>query len=162
MFDEFWIVGSSQSKPLRHALDMGIDDDTGLAERSPENDICGLSANARQSDQLFHRVRDLFTEALGHSFAAGDEMFRLILKKTSGTNELFEFRKKSRSQFCWSPITPKERWSDLVDSLVGTLGGEDRGHEQFPRGTMVEFHLRAWHSVLEHLCNLSETLPTIR
>jgi len=60
------------------------------------------------------------------------------------------------------PIPPKERWSDLVDSLVGTLGGEDRGHEQLPRGTMVEFHFRAWHRALEGLRNLSETFPMIR
>lgn len=141
---------------------MGIDDDTGLAERSPQNDICRLPANARQRDQLLHRMRNLFTEALGHSFAAGDEMFRLILKETRGTNELFEFRRMRRSQLCWSPILSKERWRDLVDSLVGTLGGEDRGHEQFPRRTMVELHLRAWHGALERLCNLSETLSIIR
>jgi len=89
-------------------------------------------------------------------------MFRFVLKETGGTNELFEFRKISRSQLCRMPISPKEQWSDLVDSLVGTLGGEDRGHEQLPRGTMVEFHLRAWHGALERLRNLPETLPMIR
>ncbi len=72
---------------------MGIDDDTGLAEGISENDIRGLSADARQGDQFLHRVRDLFAEALGHGFAAGDEMFRFVLKETGGTNELFEFRK---------------------------------------------------------------------
>jgi hypothetical protein len=50
----------------------------------------------------------------------------------------------------------------LVDPLVGTLGGEDRGHEQLPRGTMVEFHFRAWHRALEGPRNLSETFPMIR
>jgi len=162
LFDQVWIVGSGQTESLRHALHMGIDDDTGLAEGIPENDIRGLSADARQGDQFFHRVRDLFAEALGHGFAAGDEMFRFVLKETGGTNELFEFRKISRSQLCRLPIPPKEQWSDLVDSLVGTLGGEDCGHEQLPRGTMVEFHLRAWHCALERLRNLSETLPIIR
>jgi hypothetical protein len=42
------------------------------------------------------------------------------------------------------------------------LGGKDRGHEQLPRRTMVEFHLRAWHGALERLRNLSETLPITR
>ena len=107
-------------------------------------------------------MRDLFAEALGHGFAAGDKMFRFVFIETGGTNELFEFRKISRSQLCRMPISPKEQWSDLVDSLVGTLGGEDRGHEQLPRGTMVEFHLRAWHGALERLRNLPETLPMIR
>ena len=100
---------------------MGIDDDTGLAEGIPENDIRGLSADARQGNQFLHRVRDLFAEALGHGFAAGDEMLRFVLEETGGTNELFEFRKRSRSQLCRLPIPPKECWRDLVDSLVGTL-----------------------------------------
>ena len=93
MFDQVWIVGSGQTESLRHALHVGIDDNTGLAEGIPENDIRGLSADARQGDQFLHRVRDLFAEALGHGFAAGDEMFRFVLKETGGTNELFEFRK---------------------------------------------------------------------
>jgi hypothetical protein len=42
------------------------------------------------------------------------------------------------------------------------LGGEDRGHEQFPRGPMIEFHLRAGHCALEQLRNLSKTLSMIR
>ena len=89
-------------------------------------------------------------------------MLRFVLKETSGTNELFEFREIGRGQLCRSPITPKERRGDLVDSLVGALGGEDRGHKQLPRGTMAEFHFRAWHRALERLCNLSETLAMIR
>ncbi len=105
MFDQVWIVGSGQTESLRHAFHMGIDDDTGLAESIPKNDIRGLSADARQGDQLFHRVRNLFAEALGHGFAAGDKMFRFVLKETGGTNELFEFRKMSRSQLCRLPIT---------------------------------------------------------
>jgi len=141
---------------------MGIDYDAWLAEGSSEYDIRGLSSNTRQGDQLFHPVRDLLTEAFGHSFAAGDKMFRLVLEKTGGTNDLFEFRKMSGSQLCRLPIPPKERWSNLVDSLVGTLGGKDRGHEQFPRGTMIELHLRARHCALEQLRNLSKTLSTIR
>jgi hypothetical protein len=141
---------------------MGIDDDTGLAECIPENDIRGLSSDARQGDQLFHRQRDLFSEAFSHGFAAGHEMFRFILKETGGTNELFEFSKMSRSQLSRLWISPKKRWSDLVDPLVGTLGREDCGHEQLPRGTMVEFHLWTWHCTLQGFRYLPETLPMIR
>jgi hypothetical protein len=162
LFDQIRIVGSGQAQSLRHALHMGIDHDAWPAEGSPEYDIRGLSSDTRQGDQLFHRVRDLLAEAFGHSFAAGDEMFRLVLEKAGGTNDLFEFRKMSRSQLCRLPIPTKERWSDLVDSLVGTLGGEDRGHEQLPRGTMIKFHLRARHRALEQLRNLSKTLSMIR
>jgi hypothetical protein len=65
---------------------MGIDDDTGLAEGSSEYDIRGLSADARQGDQFFHRMRYLFTETLGHGFSAGDEMLGFIFEETGGTN----------------------------------------------------------------------------
>jgi hypothetical protein len=87
---------------------MGIDDNTGLAEGISKNDIRRLSTDARQGDQLFHPVWDLFAEALGHGFAAGDEMFRLALKKTGRTNDLFDLRKMSRCQLCRLPIPPKE------------------------------------------------------
>ena len=108
LFDQVWIVGSGQAESLRHALHVGIDDDTGLAEGIPENDIRGLSADAGQGDQLIHRVRDLFAEALGHGFAAGDEMLRFVLKEAGGTNELFEFWEIGRSQLRRLPIPPKE------------------------------------------------------
>jgi len=162
LFDQVWIVGSGQAESLCHALHMGINDDTGLAEGIPENDVRGFSADTRQGDQLIHRVRNLFAETLGHGFSACDKMPRFVLKEAGRTNELFKFRKISLRQLCRVPIPPKERWSDLVDSLVGTLGGEDRGHEQLPRGTMVEFHSRAWHRALKGPRNLSETLALIQ
>ena len=141
---------------------MGIDDDAGLVEGIPEHDIRSFSADAWQGDQLIHRMRDLSAEALGHGSAAGDEVFRFVLKETGGTNELFDFREIGRSQICRLPISPKECGRDLVDTLVGTLGGEDCSHEQFPRRTMVEFHLRVLHRAFERLRYLTETLSMIR
>jgi len=130
---------------------MGVDDNTGLAEGIPKNDIRSLSADARQSLQFFHRVRDLLTETFGHGFGTSDKMFRLALKKTGGTNDLFDLREMSLCKFCRLPIPLKEQRGNLVDSLVGTLGGEDRGHEQLPRGTMIQFHLRVRHRSLKRL-----------
>ena len=140
---------------------MGIDDDTGLAEGGPEHDIRGLSADAWQGDQLIHGLRDLSAETLGHGLTGGNEMFRFVLKESSGTNELFKLREIGRCQLCRSLITPKERGCDLVDSLVSALGGEDRGHEQLPRGTMAELHFRARYRALEYLCNRPEAVLTI-
>ena len=162
LFNQIRVVRLRQVEPFRDALDMGIDDDTGLAEDSPENDIRGLSPDAWQGDQFLHRVRDLFAEAVGHGFAAGDEMFRFILKEAGGTNELFEFGKMSRRQLSRLPISPKQRGSHLVDPLVSALGREDCGDEQLPRGTMVEFHCWTWHSAQQDPRNCSETLPTIQ
>ena len=68
----------------------------------------------------------------------------------------------SRSQLCRLSIPSEERWSNLVDTLVGTLGGEDCGHEQLPRRAMLKFHLRVGHRALKRLRNLSETRSTIR
>jgi hypothetical protein len=141
---------------------MGIDDNAWLTKGVSKNDIRSLSANARQRNQLIHRARNLFTEALGHSFSTGDEMFRFVLKETGGMNDLFEFRNICRGQLCRLPVSPEERWRDLVDSLIGALGREDRGHKQFPGGAMVKFHLWGWHSALKRLGNLSETLLLIQ
>jgi hypothetical protein len=87
---------------------MGVDDNTGLAEGSPEYDIRRLSADARQGDQFLHRVWDLFTKAFGHGFTAGDEMFCFVFKEPGGTNKLFEFRTMSRSHLRRLPISPEE------------------------------------------------------
>ena len=89
-------------------------------------------------------------------------MFRFVFKETSGTNELFEFREIGCCQLCRPLISAKKWRSDLIDPLVGTLGGEDRGHEQLPRGTMAEFHFRAWHRALECLCNRPKAFLTIQ
>jgi hypothetical protein len=108
LFDEVWVVRSSQAKSLRHAFHVGIDDNTGPAKGMTENHIRGLSADTRQGDQFFHRVWDPSSKTLGHGLPAGNKMFRFVLEETSGTNELFEFRKIRRSQLCWSPIMLKE------------------------------------------------------
>jgi hypothetical protein len=92
LFDQVWIVRFRQAEPFCHAFHMGIDDDGRLAEGVAEYDICGFSADAWQGDQL-SIVRGTCAEALGHGFAAGDEMFRFVLKETGGTNEFFEFRR---------------------------------------------------------------------
>ena len=107
-------------------------------------------------------LRNLLPEAFGYRFAAGDKMFCLIFKEAGGTNDLFDIRKMSGCQFCRMPIPLKERWSDQINPLVGTLGGEDRGDKQLPRGTMIQFHLWVWHRALKRLRNLSKTCPWIR
>jgi hypothetical protein len=127
--DKVWIIRSGQAEPLCHPFYMGIDDDARLTEGVPENYIRGFSPDSRQGEQLIHRLRDLSAEALGHGFAACDKVFCFTLKESGGTNELFEFWEISRSQRCRFPVPPKECGSHLVDSLVGTLGGEDRGDE---------------------------------
>jgi hypothetical protein len=108
LFDQVWIVRFGQTKSLRYALDMGIDDDTGLAEGSPEYDIRCLPSDAWQCDQFLHRVRDLFPKAFGHGFTAGDKMFCFVFEETSGTNKLFEFRTMSRSHLSRLPIPLEE------------------------------------------------------
>ena len=92
LFDQVWIVGSGQAESLRHALHVGIDDNTGLPEGGPEHDIRRLSADAWQGDQLIHGLRNLFVETLGHGLTGGNEMLRFVLKESSGTNELFKLR----------------------------------------------------------------------
>ena len=70
LFDQVWIVRSGQTESLRHALHMGIDDDTGLAEGIPENDIRGLSADARQGDDFSGAKQDAPVGKQGKGFDA--------------------------------------------------------------------------------------------
>ena len=162
LFDQVWVVRSSQVESLGHAFDMGIDDNTGLAEGVPQDDICRFSANAGQGDQLLHCMWDFFTETLGDSFAAGHEMLCFILKEAGGTNESFDLSEIGPSHFPRGSIPLEERWSDDVDPLIGTLGGEDCSDEQFPRGAMVEFHLRMLHRAFERVGKVAETRSLIQ
>ena len=141
---------------------MGIHNNTWSAEGIAEHDICRFSADTGQGDQFFHRLRYLSGKALGHGLSADDEVFRLVLEETRGANDLFKFKAMRRCQFCRPPISLKERRGNLIDSLVGALGREDRGHEQFPRGTMVQLHLWAWHRALKCFRNLSDARSLVR
>jgi hypothetical protein len=162
VFDAVWIIRSSQTESLCHAFYMSIDHDTRLAKGVSEYYIRRFSPDARQGDQRSHCVRNLSAKALGHGFAAGNKMSGFVLEETGGTNELFKFRKIGRSEVCRLPISPKECWSNQVDSLIGTLGGEDRGDQQFPRAMMVEFRLWIWHRALKRLRNPLKTFSMIQ
>ena len=162
LFDQVWIVGSRQAESFRHTFHMSIDDDTRLAESISQDHIGRFSADTRQSDQLIHCMWDLSAEAFGHGFSAANKMFRFVLEKTGRTNKLFDFREISRSHLCRFPIPSEECRSNLVDSLVSALGGKNCGHEQFPGGTMIKFHLRVLHRELERLGNLSEAFSLVR
>ena len=161
MFNTIWVIGFGQAESLSHALHMRVNDNAGLAEGISQNDIRGLSSNSRQSDQLLHRLRNLFVELFRHGLATGNEMFGLILIEASRPNELFELCQIGSCQICRSRIAEKEWRGHLIDPLVGTLSGENRGHKQLPGGTMVELHLRGWHGELECLANGPEAFLTI-
>ena len=58
-FYTFGFIRFGQSKPLSHAFDMGIDDDTRLSKCISQNDIRRFSADARQCNQFLHCLRNL-------------------------------------------------------------------------------------------------------
>ena len=131
-FDLVRIVRGGEAKPIGHSFDMGIDDDTRLAEGVAQNHIGRFSPDAGECDQIIHVIRNLPVEPLHDRFAAGDEMFGFVFEEAGGVNEPLDLRQFGGGVVCWRAIALEQRGGHLIDALIGTLGGEDRGDKEFP------------------------------
>ena len=64
--------------------------------------------------------------------------FGLGSKKAGGTNQALKFRGGNFCKVFGRPAAGKKGGGHLIDSLVGTLGGEDSRHQELKRVGVIQ------------------------
>ena len=124
---------------------MGINDDSRLAEITPQDHVGSFPPDSWQHDQLFHRVGDLTAEPFGQHAATGHDVPGLALEEPGRPNEGFEFGEIGLRVVCRPAVSLEQRRRHLVDSLIRALGRQDGCDEKLQRGAIGQLHLGRRH-----------------
>ena len=110
---------------------MGIHHDRARrAEYVAEDQIGGLAPDAGQRRQLLHRAGHLPAVLFQQHLRAGDDVARLGAIKAAGVDVFLHPFHVSLRKGLQRREARKERGRDLVDALIGALGGEPHGKQQ--------------------------------
>lgn len=120
-----------QIEPLGKALNMRVNDDAGSdAIGGAENDVGGLTGNAREFENFVHRSRNFAMELVDQHLAAADDRFCLVAEETGAANILLELRGIGVGEMLRRRIFLEEAGSDLIDAGIGALGRKNGGDKQ--------------------------------
>jgi hypothetical protein len=109
---------------------VGVDGESFLTERSVENDVRGLAADARKFLEFFSISGDLKAEAIDQSLREGDDVFRLGVEQTDRFDRVSQ-RFFAQIEHLLRRFDPFEELARRkVHARVGRLGRQDDGDQQ--------------------------------
>ncbi len=120
------ILGFRPAEEIGQPSDVSIDDHSGGNSKGISQDHIGrFSAHPWELDELFHRLRNSTLVLLDQSLGTADDIFRFVFKKSSGSDDFFDFRRvRSRQSFCgWKFF--EQDLSHNIDPHVSALGRQD-------------------------------------
>ncbi len=120
---------------------MSIDADGLLAKGVAENDVSGLTAHARQREEIFDIVRDLAAEARDERFAAVVNRFRFGAIKVNFPDLDLQFRRCSAGVIAGRTVRLEKFRRDLVDQIVARLSCEDERDQELQWVLVIEIEL---------------------
>ena len=103
---------------------MGIHYHTGLMENITANHIGRLTSHTGQSNQILDFFRDLSIELFTQCLAAGNDIFRFIMVKASGTDILFQLCQICLGKVSRGLVFLKQIFCYDIDSGIRTLSAE--------------------------------------
>ena len=119
-----------QPQPVADPEHMGIHRDGGHAEGIGQHHVSGLAAHAGQGLQRVHIPGHLPAVLLADHPAAFHDIRRLAFEAAAFDHRINVLH-AGRGHAFHIGIALKQRRSDLVHLLVGTLGGEHHRHQRF-------------------------------
>ena len=108
-----------------------------MPNHDPRTTLAVLRATPGMRSSSSMVCGDLAAELSVTTAAGALDGLGLVAEEAGGADELFELRQGSAAM-AGRGEGLEERRRDHVDAHVGALGGEDGGHQQFPRGAVVE------------------------
>ena len=110
--------------------DVGVDGEGFLTERSVENDVGGLAADARKCLEVFSISGHLGTEAVDQGLREGNDVFGLGVEQTDGFDRVSErfFAQIEHLPRRFDPFEEVARRK--VDAGVGRLGRQNDRDQQ--------------------------------
>ena len=140
-FDLVGIRLRRQAKPLGDTHHVRIDADSLFAEGVSQNDIRGLSPDAREAEEIFQVVGHLAAEALDELFAAIVNGFAFVTIEIDLADLPLEAGQGRVGIISRGAIGFEQLDCYLVDQIVACLGSEDQGDQELQRIAEVEIEL---------------------
>ena len=112
---------------------MRIDRESGDIERVAEHDVRGFAADPRQAGQFIHRARHHAAESFVQCRGQSDEMLGFRTIEPQRMNDVFDLGRVCGRQVTGGGVGGEQFRGDRVDTLVGGLGAEHGGDQQFER-----------------------------
>ena len=128
-----------QTEPVRDADAVRVHDHrAGDAVHVAEDEVRGLAPHAGQRRQLLHRRGHLPAVLFQQHLRAGDDVPRFGAEKAAGVHVFLHLLRIGLREGLECRKTREERGRDLIDALVGALGGQPHGEEQLVGLVIVE------------------------
>ena len=132
-FELYRIAVFGQLQPAGEPDHVCVAGNGGDPESVAQHDIGGLSADARQRQELLHGGRDLAAEVIDDLAARALEVDGLVVIEAAGSDVLLDLLQVRRGPIGRGPVLLEQVFRDQVDPDIRALGGEDRRDQQFQR-----------------------------
>ena len=134
------VVLAGQAHPAGKPAHMGVDDDAlGQIEGITKDHVRCFPADTGKLVEMFHGFWNFTAMVFDQAGGTATDGFGLGAKKPGGADETLQFRIGDFGKVVGRPASGKEGRGNLVDPLIGALGGEDRGDKQLQRVGVMKF-----------------------
>ncbi|MEA2659658.1 MAG: hypothetical protein QOF64_2254 [Candidatus Binatota bacterium] len=140
-FDLVGIGVAGKTQALRKPHHVGVDADGWFAEGIAENNVSGLTAHARKTDQVIEIVGDLAAKALDQLTATVMNCFGFVAIKVDLVDLAFQLVGRDVGVIAGATILLEQFHGDLIDEIVARLRREDQRDQQLERVPEVEVEL---------------------
>jgi hypothetical protein len=140
-FDFVGIGLGGETKSLRETHHVRIDADGLFAEGVSKNNIRGLSADAREADEILQVVGHVAAEALHEFFAAIVNRFAFVTIEIDLADLPLESGQRRTGVISRRAIGFEQLRCYFVDQIVAGLGSEDQGDQELQWIGEVEIEL---------------------
>jgi hypothetical protein len=132
-------VLAGEAHPAGEPTDVGVDHDAlSQIEGIPQNHIGRLSAHAWELVQVLHGPGNLSAMILDQGGGTSADGFRLGAEKPGRANQALQLGGWNPGKVLGGAATGKESGRNLIDPLIGALGGQNGGDEELERVGVVQ------------------------
>jgi hypothetical protein len=114
-----------QPPPAADTPDVRVHNHAGLPERTADDDVGGLPADAVELQQFLHGLRHDTAEFLNERARHAYDRACLLPVESRGADVALEFGRAGRREVGGGPVLRKERRRHPVDLRVGALGRQN-------------------------------------
>ncbi len=128
-----------EAEALGETAHVGVDDDAFVFVKGISEDNIGrLASRAGECGDGFEGGWHFATVSGQEGGAHGTDVFGFVAVKAGGADDGLEFLLRNLSVVGCGTAALEEVFGDDVDPLIGALGGEDGGDEEFERIRVIE------------------------
>ena len=133
LFDVHGIGMGGEAQTVADAFDVGVHGQALVdAEGAEQHHIGRFAGHAGQGDELVQPGRHLAAIDGHHTLRRAQQVAGLAVIEARGADDAFQLLLRGQGQLGRAGPAPEQLRGHGIDAGVGTLGGQHRGHQEFP------------------------------